>query len=137
MPNKVCDFIRENFKQDAEILDINCGVGAWKNLLPEYTNIDGVDGWELNCIRCRDTYRRTFHKDAVRFEYDHYDLVIINTEYMEEKELQKILQYALERCTDVIVDKAVKGLEQVDGCFYHKKQPKRSVKTGEKRTKNV
>jgi len=139
MPNndfiKVCDFIRENFKQNADILDINCGDGGWKKLLTEYTNIDGVDGWEPNCIKCNSTYRRTFHKDAAKFQYEQYDLIIINTEFIPDP--QKVVAYAMERCKDLIVDAPVKGLEQLDGCFYHKKQPKRRVKKGEKGTKDI
>ena len=65
----VCEWIRNNFKPDAQIFDVGCCDGKWKYLLPEYPNMDGIDAWEPNCIHCQRMYRKTFHKNIAEFEY--------------------------------------------------------------------
>lgn len=101
----VCEWIRNNFKPDAQIFDVGCCDGKWKYLLPEYPNMDGIDAWEPNCIHCQRMYRKTFHKNIAEFEYGNYDLIIFGDviEHMDVPTAQKVLKYASERCKDMIV----------------------------------
>ena len=103
--DKVCEWIRENFKPDAQILDVGSCDGKWKRLLPEYKNMDAVDAWEPNCIQCEPLYRKTYHKDVAEFEYEKYDLIIFGDviEHMDVPTAQQVLQYASTRCKDMIV----------------------------------
>lgn len=101
----VCEWIRKNFKPDSAILDVGSCDGKWKKLLPEYENMDAVDAWEPNCIQCEKLYRHTFHKDVAEFEYGEYDLIIFGDviEHMDVPAAQKVLQYAADRCKDMVV----------------------------------
>lgn len=103
--NMVCAWIRENFDPDAQILDVGACDGKWKYLLHEYKNMDAVEAWEPNCIQCAKVYRKAYHKDIAEFEYGKYDLIIFGDviEHMDVKTAQKVLQYAAERCKDMVV----------------------------------
>lgn len=102
---EVCAWIRKKFKPCVEILDVGACDGKWRSLLPEYENMDAVEAWEPNCINIAPLYRTVFHKDIAEFEYGHYDLIIFGDviEHMDVETAQRVLKYAAERCTDMIV----------------------------------
>lgn len=101
----VVAWIRDNFKPDAQILDVGACDGKWSYLLPEFKNMDAVEAWEPNCIGIQDKYRAVFHKDIDGFEYDRYDLIIFGDviEHLDVAPAQRVLAYAEQRCTDMIV----------------------------------
>ena len=101
----VCEWIRDNFPEEISILDVGACDGKWKNLLPEYKNMDAVEAWEPNCITIEPLYRKVVHKDIVDFHYDAYDLIIFGDviEHLEVPAAQRVLRYAATRCVDMIV----------------------------------
>ena len=101
----VVDWIRKNFRPDARILDVGACDGKWKKLLPEYKNMDAVEIWTLYCSGLRPLYKNVFNINVADLEYDFYDLVIFGDviEHMTVPEAQKVLSYAHDRCTDMIV----------------------------------
>lgn len=103
--DEVCKWIRENYPEDASVLDVGACDGKWKWMLHEYSNMDAVEAWEPNCLRIQDKYRRVFHKDIAQFEYDQYDLIIFGDviEHMDVPTAQRVLAYASGRCKDMIV----------------------------------
>ena len=103
--DKVVEWVRANFKPDAQILDVGACDGKWRHLLPEFKNMDAVEAWEPNCISIRDKYRRVFHKDINGFGYGKYDLIIFGDviEHLDVAPAQRVLAYAAERCKDMIV----------------------------------
>ena len=72
----VCAWIRENVPRDAEILDVGACDGKWRNLLPEYQNMDAVEIYEPNASCIEDLYRLVVNEDIYDFRYKWYDLVI-------------------------------------------------------------
>lgn len=116
--NAVVKWIRRNFKPDATILDVGACDGKWKKFLPEYAAMDAVEIWPMYCGRLDPLYRNVFNVDIANFEYGFYDLVIFGDviEHMTVPDAQKVIRYAQDRCTDMVV--AVPFLypqEAVDG----------------------
>ena len=100
----VCGWIRENFPQNAKILDVGACDGKWRKLLPEYT-MDAVEAFLPNCERISTLYRVTFNADVSELKYDDYDLIIFGDviEHMSVEAAQKTLIYADTHCRDMIV----------------------------------
>lgn len=103
--DEVVAWIKKKFKKSAAILDVGACDGKWRDLLPEYANMDAVEAWEPNCINIAGKYRNVFHKDISDFEYGKYDLIIFGDviEHMDVATAQNVLEYAKPRCTDMIV----------------------------------
>ena len=66
----VCAWIRENVPRDAEILDVGACDGKWRNLLPEYQNMDAVEIYEPNASCIEDLYRLVVNEDIYDFHYN-------------------------------------------------------------------
>ena len=68
----VVNLIRANFPvQTTSIIDIGCGCGTYKDLLPEYT-MDGIEVYEkyINDFKLRDRYREIFNTDVTKYEFN-------------------------------------------------------------------
>lgn len=102
--SEVCAWVRRNFPTDATVLDVGPCDGTWKNLLPEYENMDAVEAFGPNMLNLGN-YREAFHADVRTFDYDWYDLIIFGDviEHMSVEDAQKVLKYAWARCKDMIV----------------------------------
>jgi len=106
-PN-VASWIYKNFKKDSEILDVGAGSGTYYNLLGKwYKNIDAVEIYESNIYyyNLLEKYRRCFNVDIINFEYSFYDLIIFGDviEHMTVQDAQKVIDYAYDRCKNLIV----------------------------------
>ena len=101
---EVCQWIRENFKPDATILDVGACDGRWRMLLPEYENMDAVEIWEPNAKRLNG-YRKVFNADIRTFKYRRYSLIIFGDiiEHLSPKDAAAVLEYAKPRCRDFII----------------------------------
>lgn len=67
----VAKLIRDNFDPaTTPIIDIGCGAGAYRNLLPEYT-MDGIEIYAkyISDFNLVERYREIFNVDAVSFKY--------------------------------------------------------------------
>ena len=102
--SEICEWVRDHFPEDAEVLDVGAGCGTWIQLLPEYRNMDAVEVFEPY-LRKLVGYRRTILGDIRTFEYDRYDLIIFGDviEHLSVKYAQAVLEYARPRCADMIV----------------------------------
>ena len=101
---EVSGWIRRHFRRNAEILDVGACDGIWRELLPEYPNMDAVEAWAPNADRLRG-YRHVYRADVRSLPYGEYDLIIFGDviEHMTAKQAQKVLEYARPRCRDMIV----------------------------------
>lgn len=101
----VVSWIRESFPTNSEILDVGACDGKWRQLLPEYDNIDAVEIFEPSARYIEGMYRNVFNVDILDFKYQHYDLIIFGDviEHLTIENAQKVLRYAKRRCNDMIV----------------------------------
>lgn len=101
---EVCDWIRNNFDMDASVLDVGSCDGVWQDMLPEY-DMDAVEAFEPNAEKCKGKYINVYCTEIKDFEYKWYDLIIFGDviEHMDVETAQKVLAYANERCTDMII----------------------------------
>lgn len=102
--SEVCEWVRNHFSADAEVLDVGAGCGTWLRLLPEFQRMDAVEIFPPN-YRQLIGYRQKFLADIREFEYEHYDLIIFGDviEHLSVEDAQRVLAYARPRCTDMIV----------------------------------
>lgn len=73
------ELIRANFDPSIVIIDIGAGMGAYRDLLPEYC-MDGIEICDeyIDTFKLRERYRNLFHIDAVDFVYSReYQLAIL------------------------------------------------------------
>ena len=100
-------WIKDHFPKRATALDVGPCDGKWSNLLEGYLTIDAVEIYSPNIIRHRlaEKYRHVFNADVRGFQFEHYDLIIFGDvlEHMSVEDAQKVLAYAWDRCTDLIV----------------------------------
>ena len=101
---EVCTWIREHFPPDVTVLDVGACDGNWRQLLPEYRNMDAVEIFEPNLSRLTG-YRNVYHADIRDLPYEHYDLIIFGDviEHMSVDRAREVLEYAAPRCEDMIV----------------------------------
>ena len=102
---EVCNWIHNYFKKDSTILDVGACDGIWRDLLPEYPNMDAVEIFAPHLPRLKAKYRNAYCCDIVDFHYRHYDLVIFGDviEHMDVIKAQRVLNYAKDHCTDMII----------------------------------
>ena len=102
---EVCDWIRNKFHTDAEILDVGACDGNWRALLADYPNMDAVEVWPPNAEGIKPLYREVFICDVADLKYKQYDLIIFGDviEHMEVEKAQKVLKTAKRKCKDMIV----------------------------------
>lgn len=101
---EVCGWVRAFFPREATILDVGACDGNWRRKLPEYPNMDAVEAYKPNLENLWG-YRKVFHADIRNFEYEDYDLIIFGDiiEHLTVPEAQIVLEYAAQRCDDMIV----------------------------------
>jgi len=101
---EVSAWIRRHFRRSAEILDVGACDGIWRELLPEYPNMDAVEAWAPNADRLSG-YRTVYRADIRSLAYGEYDLIIFGDviEHLNVPDAQTVLEYAKPRCRDMIV----------------------------------
>lgn len=105
---EIKNWIVKNFKNDSTILDVGPGCGTYWNLLHDhFTNIDAVEVFKPNIddFNLETKYSNVFNIDIKDFKYEYYDLIIFGDilEHLEIKEAQNVLDYAYDRCKNLIV----------------------------------
>jgi len=103
---EIVSWIKEHFPEGSTVLDVGACDGKWAKLLTGYT-IDAVEIFEPN-IRVHNLkykYRNVYNCNILDYKYDYYDLIIFGDviEHMQVWEAQVVLDYAKERCKDIIV----------------------------------
>lgn len=104
----VAKYLKEHFNRDARILDVGAGCGTYYNYLGDYfTDMDAVEVFKPNIemYDLESKYKNVYNVDIKDFEYDKYDIIIFGDvlEHLTVEEAQKVLQYALDRCEEVVV----------------------------------
>ena len=103
------EYLERNYNKDSRILDVGAGEGTYCDLLKEYfSNIEGVEVFKPNIenYQLKDKYKKVYNIDIKDFIYPYrYDIVIFGDiiEHLEVEEAQKVLEYAKEMCTEMIV----------------------------------
>ena len=106
--NEVKEYLKDNFKKESTILDVGAGRGTYYDLLHDYFKyIDAVEVFKPNIDRYDliHKYNTVIYGDICNIEYDFYDIIIFGDviEHLEVKEAQEVLEYALNRCKEMIV----------------------------------
>lgn len=104
---EVVEWICENFSKGSTCLDVGACDGKWADLLGNYLIMDGIEIFEPNITKHKleKKYHNIFNADVRGFQYRHYDLIIFGDvlEHMTVEDAQKVLNYAMPRCRDLIV----------------------------------
>ena len=101
------EWIVKNFSKGSTALDVGACDGKWGKLLNDYLIIDGVEIYAPNIAKhnLESIYRKVFNCDIKDLTYKHYDLIIFGDvlEHMSVEDAQKVLEYAWDRCRNLIV----------------------------------
>lgn len=105
---EITDYLKERFDENASILDVGAGEGLYLEYLqPYFKNIEAIEIYKPNITRyhLKKRYKKVYNEDIRCFTYDYYDIIIFGDiiEHLEVNEAQKVLEYALDRCQEMIV----------------------------------
>ena len=106
--SEIKEYLKRQYKGDIKILDVGAGSGTYFNLLSDYfTNMEAVEIFKPNIDKYEldKKYTRVYNADIRDFKYDYYDLIIFGDviEHLEVEEAQKVLEYAKDRCQNMVV----------------------------------
>lgn len=105
--DEAVQWIRANFKEGAEILDVGACNGKWRDLLGNGYIMDAVEIWPPNIHKYElmKKYRMVFGSDIKFYKYVHYDLIIFGDvlEHMTVKDAQAVVDYARDRCDNMLI----------------------------------
>ena len=101
-------YLESKFTENARILDVGAGSGTYFNLLGDYfKEMDCVEVFKpyIEYHKLKDKYNKVYNCNIKEFEYDFYDIIIFGDviEHLEVEEAQKVLEYAYNRCREMIV----------------------------------
>lgn len=105
---EVSKYLKDNFSQDATILDVGAGCGTYYNYLHDYfKNMEAVEVFAPNIQKyeLETKYNKVYNINIVDFKYSYYDIIIFGDilEHLTVEEAQKVLKYAFDRCKQIIV----------------------------------
>jgi len=105
---EVCAWIKQNFRMGARCLDVGACNGKWAKLLNDYLKMDGIEIYKpyIEKYKPQNLYENFYLGDIREFKYGNkYDLIIFGDvlEHMSVEDAQKVLEYAWDRCQDLIV----------------------------------
>ena len=100
-------WICNHFSKGSTCLDVGACDGKWGKLLNDYLYMDGIEIFKNNIgkHKLNSIYHTCYLGDIREFRYKHYDLIIFGDvlEHMSVEDAQKVLDYAWDRCRDLIV----------------------------------
>ena len=101
------EWIVSHFSKGSTCLDVGPCDGKWGKLLNDYLYMDGIEIFKNNIgkHKLNSIYHTCYLGDIREFRYKHYDLIIFGDvlEHMSVEDAQKVLDYAWDRCRDLIV----------------------------------
>lgn len=105
--NLIEHWVKDHFPKGATALDVGACDGKWYGLLGDYLVMDACEVWQANIVKhhLARKYNKVYWGDIAFMEYKHYDLIIFGDviEHMSIIKAQKVLDYAKERCDDLII----------------------------------
>ena len=106
----VAKYLKDNFSDMSKVLDVGAGCGTYYNYLHDYfKHIDAVEVFKPNIdnYNLEMYYDNVYNVDILDFKYNKYDYDIIIfgdvLEHLSVEDAQNVLNYALDRCEEVIV----------------------------------
>lgn len=105
---EITNYLKRNFDRNAKVLDVGAGEGTYYNYMHDYfNNIEAVEVFKPNIVNyeLEKKYNKVYNVNIINFEYDYYDIIIFGDiiEHLEVEQAKKVLEYALNRCKEVIV----------------------------------
>ena len=105
---EIKEYLKGRFNKDIKILDVGAGSGTYSDLLRDYfRNIEGVEIYKPNIewYDLNSKYDRVYNVDICDFRYEWYDVIIFGDviEHLEVSDAQEVLEYARNRCEEMIV----------------------------------
>lgn len=105
---QITDYLKRKFPRNAKILDVGAGEGTYLPFLRDYfTNIEAVEIFEpyIKKYDLKNRYEKVYNVNILDFKYDYYDIIIFGDviEHLEVPEAQKVLEYAFNRCKEMVV----------------------------------
>lgn len=105
---EVTQYLKDNFPTTAKVLDVGAGCGTYYEYLKDYfDNIEAVEVFEPNIknFNLEQKYKKVYNINILDFKYDYYDIIIFGDilEHLETAEAQQVLDYAFDRCKELIV----------------------------------
>ena len=102
------DYLKQNFDENATILDVGAGEGTYYNLLHDYfKNMNAVEIFRPNIQKyeLEKKYTTVICGNIHGLPYTYYDIIIFGDiiEHLDIKEAQEVLNYAYTRCKEMIV----------------------------------
>lgn len=99
------EYLINKYPEKSVILDVGAGGGTYALLLGDYFELDAVEVYKPNAEYIEGKYRKVFNEDIRDFKYGQYDVIIFGDvlEHLEVNEAQKVLEYAIPRCSEMIV----------------------------------
>lgn len=102
------NWIKNHFERGSTCLDVGACDGKWSDLVGDYLKMDAVEIYEPNIInhKLADKYNKVYFADVREFDFGNkYDLIIFGDvlEHMSVEDAQKVLDYAWDRCDDLLV----------------------------------
>ena len=105
---EVTQYLKDNFPTTAKVLDVGAGCGTYYEHLKDYfKDIEAVEVFEPNIknFNLEQKYKKVYNINILDFKYDYYDIIIFGDilEHLETAEAQQVLDYAFDRCKELIV----------------------------------
>lgn len=98
----VPNHIRHFFNPSATILDVGAGWGKYAKLLPEFSNIDGVEIWKpyIDEGGLDKLYRKVFNVDILDLDDANYDIIILGDvlEHIERNAAVSLMKRLKDSC---------------------------------------
>lgn len=105
---EVTQYLKNNFSEEATILDVGAGCGTYYEYLKDYfKNIEAIEIFEpnINNFKLKEKYQKVYNENILNFKYDYYDIIIFGDilEHLDVEEAQQVLDYAFDKCKELIV----------------------------------
>ena len=105
---EIASYLIDRFSNKCSVLDVGAGDGIYYDLIGDYfTKMDAVEIYMPNIkkYKLEWKYRTVYNTDIREFKYEQYDIIIFGDvlEHLEVEEAQKVLEYALKRCREIVV----------------------------------
>jgi hypothetical protein len=107
---QVREYVTMRYPIDIQVLDVGAGRGKYRDLLPEYPNIDAVEIYQptVDEENLRERYRTVFAMDVAMFAdsaHEKYDVIIMGDvlEHMETNDAHDVLDLFMDDGSDVVV----------------------------------